>query len=510
MQSEKFALAFEGRRSPERETIEGFVNFSSNLYRVTLETDGMNRWSTTWSPVPLVAESATLDLYFNDDGNGGTGGYFYFRDGRLPSLYGLGATCSGDNVEVREKNLGLSFKGVVDSAFTTLSATESGPGGDSRIVFKPMSPERLSMSPGASDLPARLPGERIFHGSAPDDLGDGWRTTSLQDLNLNAKPFADLVGAVARGEFPNTHSNLVAKSGYLIFEQYFYGFDRDVLHDMRSASKSLASTLIGLAVDRDLIADSGAKALSFFPEYRLYRAWDSRKADITIQDLLTMSSGLDANDSDSNSVAAEGAYQAQSAEPDWTKLALDAPMIADPGVRLIYGGANPLILGGILDNVVGGRVEWFAEEALFRPLGIDSYRIYMDPTGIPHMGGGMYLRPRDMLKIGQMYLDAGKWRGQRILSESWVTESFGRYGRLEPIDRNGSEYGYLWWHENYEVNGKTVDSVEARGNGGQYIFVVPELTIVAVITSGNYGGGLAMTRQPQAIFQRYLLPALLD
>lgn len=223
-----------------------------------------------------------------------------------------------------------------------------------------------------------------------------------------------------------------------------------------------------------------------------------------------MSSGLDANDSDRNSVAAEGAYQSQSAQPDWVKLALDAPMIADPGKRLVYGSANPLILGGLLANAVGDRVAWFVDEALFAPLAIGEYRIYQDPTGRPCLGGGMHLRPRDMLKIGQLYLDGGRWQGRQVLSASWVTESFGRYGRLEPPDRNGNEYGYLWWHENYVVGDRTIASVEARGNGGQYIFVVPELQVVAVVTSGNYRGGLEMTRQPQRILQDYLLPAVLD
>jgi CubicO group peptidase (beta-lactamase class C family) len=113
-----------------------------------------------------------------------------------------------------------------------------------------------------------------------------------------------------------------------------------------------------------------------------------------------------------------------------------------------------------------------------------------------------------MLKIGQLYLDGGRWQGRQVLSESWVRDSFGKYGRLEPLDRNGNEYGYLWWHESYQVGGRKIASVEARGNGGQYIFVVPGLEAVAVITSGNYRGGLTMTRQPQRIFERYLLPAL--
>ena len=108
-----------------------------------------------------------------------------------------------------------------------------------------------------------------------------------------------------------------------------------------------------------------------------------------------------------------------------------------------------------------------------------------------------------------MYLDGGRWQGRQVLSESWVKESFGKYGRLEPLARNGNQYGYLWWHETYDVDGETIASVEARGNGGQYIFVVPELEVVAVITSGNYRSGLALTRQPQTIIEQYILPAFL-
>lgn len=507
MQSENFAIAFQGRMSPNRETVEGFVDYASNLYRIRLRAEGNSRWSGKWSPLPLVNDSVDFDLYFDDDGAGGTGGYFFFRDDRLPSLHGLDARCSGQRVEVREKNLDLNVIGEFDRAYSQLRAAISTPAGNSSIVFTPMSPERESTSPGSSDIPARSSADRPYSGLAPEETGDEWRTASPGDLKLKTERLVELVDAVAQGEFPKTHSILVAKSGYLVLEEYFYGFDREMLHDMRSASKSLTSALIGLAIDRQLIDSSDAKVLPFFPEYRLYQAWSPLKASISLRDLLTMSSGLDANDSDPQSAAAEMTYQSQSMQPDWTKLALDAPMIAVPGSRLIYGGANPLILGAVLDAVVDGRAEWFAEEALFQPLAIVDYRIFMDPTGIPYMGGGMHLRPRDMLKIGQIYVDGGRWQGRKILSESWIDESFGKYGRLEPLDRNGNEYGYLWWHENYQVDGKTVASIEARGNGGQYIFVVPALDLVAVITSGNYRGGLELTRQPQKIFEHFLLPA---
>lgn len=510
LQSESFGLSFEGSLSPGEERIDGFIFAASNLYRVTLTANGANRWMTTWHRIPQVTDSARVDLYIEDDGSGGTGAYFFFRDDRLPGLYGLGASCSDQTLEAREKNLGLTFSGGFDTEYSKLDLVMLGPGTKSRATFKRMSPDRLNMPPGRNEQPPRPRNDPGFSGDAPRDLDDGWRSASPRNAGLDAGPLRALVRAVASGELPNTHSILVAKDGALVVEEYFYAFDQSMLHDMRSASKSLTSTLVGLAVDRQLISGSDARVLPLLPAYRSYRAWDPRKTEITIQNLLTMSSGLDANDSDRQSVAAEGAYQSQAKQPDWAKFALDAPMIAQPGTRHIYGSANPLILGRILDSVLTDRVEWFAEEALFGPLGIDQYRVYLDPVGIPYMGGGMYLRPRDMLKIGQMYLDRGRWQGQQVLSSSWVRQSFGKYGQLEPFDRNGNDYGYLWWHEEYDVGGKKVASVEARGNGGQYIFVIPQLNAVAVVTSGNYRGGLEMTRQPQKIVQRYLLPALLN
>jgi CubicO group peptidase (beta-lactamase class C family) len=508
LQSEKFELSFEGSVSPAEERIDGFIVTASNLYRVTLGADRANHWSSTWRRLPDVAEFAKLDMYIDDDGSGGTGAYFFFRDDRYPSLYGLGATCAGQGIETREKTIGLTFRGSFDTEFSKLNLMVHGPGAESEVTFTRMSPDRRAIPPGSTERPARTRDEPGFSGKAPRFLNDGWRPARPQDQGVDVELLSALVASVSDGQWPNTHSILVSRNGSLVVEEYFHGFDESMLHDMRSASKSLASTLVGLAVDRQLISGSNAKVLSFFSKYRSFGSWDPRKTEITVQNLMTMSSGLDANDSDQQSVAAEWAYQSQTVQPDWTKFALDSPMIGQPGARLIYGGANPLILGGILDSVVGDRVEWFAEDALFAPLGIDQYRIYLDPIGVPYMGGGMYLRPRDMLKIGQMYLDDGRWNGRQVLSKSWVTESFGKYGQLEPLDRNGNQYGYLWWHETYDIGGRRISSVEARGNGGQYIFVIPELNAVVVITSGNYRGGLEMTRQPQRILEQFLLPAL--
>ncbi|UCF41557.1 MAG: serine hydrolase [Gemmatimonadota bacterium] len=507
-QSAELPIAVAGMVSDDGSRIGAFVQHASHVIRVELPRQqglAAPTWTTDWTPLGVREESVRFDLYVGDDGEGGLGGYFFFRDQRLPGLWGYGLECREGLVRLGERNLGLTFEGRLDSASNALSLMVTGLAGSAPITFERVSQQLLPSTPDAPEAPARHPTNAVYAERAPQALADGWPTAAPSEVGMSAGPIGDLVRAVVEGEMALTHSVLVARRGKLVVEEYFYGFDRDTWHDMRSASKTVTSTLIGLAVQEGHIESSRATALQFFPRYRRYANWDERKAEITVRDLLTMSSGLDADDSDPNSVAAEGRYQSQTRQPDWIRLALDAPMIADPGSQPLYGGANPLILGGILAQAVEEPVEWFAHRTLFAPLGIGHYKFLVDPTGVVYMGGGLHLRPRDMAKYGQLYLDGGVWQGRRILAEEWVRESWGKYGRLAPLDRNGHQYGYLWWHHQYQVGDRTIETVEARGMGGQYIFVVPSLELVAVITSGNYRTD--RTRQPEEILRRFILPA---
>ena len=215
-----------------------------------------------------------------------------------------------------------------------------------------------------------------------------------------------------------------------------------------------------------------------------------------------MSSGLDAVDFGikRKSVASEDNYQPTQ---DWTKTILEAPMINNPNTHANYGSANPYLLGVAMDSIVSEPLELFIDENLFQPLAISNYIIQTDMKGRPYFGGGMYLTPMGMMKFGELYLNKGKWNGKRVLSEDWVEKSFINYRVLENTpDKNG--YGYLWWHNTYKVNGKSIVSIEARGAGGQYIFILPELKSVVVITSGNYRNG--KTQQPEMILKKYILP----
>ncbi len=504
---EQPSIRFSGKAG-SNEQLDGFVYFGQRAYRVTLPAAEDGAWSGAWGPLPTQDSLVPFDLFLDDDGEGGTGAYLFFRDQRMPGLYGLGALCDGNSISFSELNLGLTFSGSFNDELTALTTDVTAFGGTATVTWQRRSEEQQAGQAGAAT--PRDSGLASFVDQAPTATEDGWQTARPSERQVEVAILNDLVQSVAAGDLPLTHSVLLAKSGELVVEEYFYGFDRDTIHDMRSASKSIASALVGLAVDRKLISGAQATALDFLG-YESYANWSEAKADITLRHLMTMSSGLDANDSDRNSAASENRYQSQREQLDWIKFALDVPMIAEPGERLIYGSANPMVLAGVLESATGAPVEWFAEEALLSPLGIDNYTVFMRPANAgAYLGGGMYLRPRDMLKIGQLYLDGGKWQGKQILSEAWVEESFQVYGRLEPLDRNGNPYGYLWWHEEYHVGDRSIASVEARGNGGQYIFVVPELDVVAVITAGNYRGGLEMTRQSQRIFADYVLPSLVS
>ena len=407
---------------------------------------------------------------------------------------------------VGEKNLGLWLEGRFARDPDALDLTVTGLGGSVPMTFRRLSDELVPESPWDTDVPPRGVTDARYVERAPTELDDGWATATPSSEGLDVGRIDDLVEAIVALEMTLAHSVLVARRGRLVVEEYFYGFDRTTWHDMRSASKSVTSALVGLAIDRGEIPSVQSRALTFFPTYRQYANWDDRKAEITVQHLLTMSSGLDANDSDRQSVASEGNYQSQTGQPDWTRFALDAPMIADPGLQILYGSANPLILGGILQAVLEEPVEWFAHRYLLGPLGVQEYRFFHDPAGVLYMGGGMSMRPRDMAKFGQLYLDGGVWNGERLMSEEWVHESLQKYGRI--VNRLENEYGYLWWHSTIQVGDRTVETVEARGAGGQYIYVVPSLEMVAVITSGNYRNG--RYRQPEEIMERFILPAALD
>ncbi|GAL63265.1 6-aminohexanoate-dimer hydrolase [Algibacter lectus] len=333
-----------------------------------------------------------------------------------------------------------------------------------------------------------------------------WKIGGFKNDNKNSiLKLTEMEYLISKDSFPNTHSVVISKKGKIEYENYFDGYNSNIPHDMKSASKSISSGIVGIAKDKLLFNSVKQSIFDFLPEkYQIHK--DSLKTKIDIQSLLTMSSGIDAIDYGINtnpkSSATENNYQRT---PDWIEAILKAPMIHKPNTNANYGSANPALLGVAMDSVISEPLELFIDKFLFQKLKISNYIIQTDLRDKPYFGGGMYLTPKDMLKFGELYLNKGKWQSKRIISKKWVKKSFKNYRNLENVtDKNG--YGYLWWHNTYQINEKNIKSIEARGNGGQYIFVIPCLQTVVVITSGNYRNG--KTQQPEEIFEKHILPYL--
>jgi CubicO group peptidase (beta-lactamase class C family) len=292
---------------------------------------------------------------------------------------------------------------------------------------------------------------------------------------------AEDVDAAAQ-TLPRLYSLLVSLRGELLFERYYNGRSRDRLANIKSASKSVISALVGIAVDRRLIPDVQTPIATYFPE--LASDPDARKAEITVEHLLTMRPGLEGT-SNRN-------YGAWVTSRDWVRHALARPMFASPGAEMEYSTGNTHLLSAILTKAAGQTTRQFANEVLATPLGFTLAQWPRDPQGIYFGGNDMLLTPRQMLAFGELYLNEGHVGGEQVLSPRWVQRScegverdrrpgpaFDPDGNVDPLrDRH---YGYGWWvHQigDYET-------CFAWGYGGQYIFVLPELDVVLVATSAS-------------------------
>jgi len=291
---------------------------------------------------------------------------------------------------------------------------------------------------------------------------------------------ADEVDAAAR-TLPRLHSLLVSRRGELLFERYYNGIRRDRPANIKSASKSVVSALVGIALDRTLIPGVQAPIVNYFPE--LAREGDPRKRAITVEHLLMMRPGLEGTSGRN--------YGAWVTSRNWVRHALARPMYAAPGEEMEYSTGNTHLLSAILTTVTGTSTLQFANEALAQPLGFSFAPWPRDPQGIYFGGNDMLMTPRQMLAFGELYLNKGRVNGRQVLPTAWVARSCeGRVRNRRPgnpaFDPSGGvdpmrdrRYGYGWWvHDigDYEA-------CFAWGYGGQYIFVLPALDLVLVTTS---------------------------
>jgi len=353
----------------------------------------------------------------------------------------------------------------------------------------------------------------------PDGCGvpvardDGWPVASANDDKLIDR------GALCRmadrlvASSANVHAVLVARGGKLVFERYFKGsdeingrrvegvtFDADTLHNIKSATKSVTSLALGIAIDRGLIRSVDEPIFSFFPELSDLRS--PEKERIQLVHALTMTMGLKwveaipSNEDDNDEVRMHMAS-------DPCRYVLGLPATASAGQEYFYNTGALTLVSAIVRKATGRTLDEFARETLFQPLGITSVE-WVRVKGNSDAGGGLRLRPRDMAKIGQLVLAGGRWNDSQIVSKAWIETS-----TAPKIEATGSQfYGYLWFLGRSLPNGREVHWVGALGRGGQSIRIVPELDLVVVVTAGYYQDYSSRAFQVQSGIFRDVLRAV--
>jgi CubicO group peptidase (beta-lactamase class C family) len=317
--------------------------------------------------------------------------------------------------------------------------------------------------------------------------------------------------AIKAGEFTKIGSILIARHGQLVYEKYFEG-DAATLRDTRSATKTVTSVLVGLAIQEKKLSGTNARILDRLPEYRRnLQNPDPRKEQITVEDLLTMSSPLECDDwNDSSRGNEERMYLIE----DWAQFILDLPIRGrmrtgeaqeSPryGRNFSYCTGGVFVLSEVLTKATGVRTDKYAEQKLFGPLQITNATWVYSPLNIPQTGGGLRLSTPDLLKIAQLYLNGGMWKGKQIINEDWVKRSTAPHAQIN----DHQEYGYLWWLQSFKSAGVSYPAFFMTGNGGNKVLAFPTLDMAVAITSTNYNTR-GMHEQTERLLSDYILAAV--
>lgn len=329
----------------------------------------------------------------------------------------------------------------------------------------------------------------------PEKTGDGLEVGALKTAGLDDGLIKQMVEKIAVETYKNVHSILIVKDGKLAVEEYFYEYDRNRLHQMRSTTKSVVSALVGIAIEKGFIKSVNEPVLSFFPEYDVKNLSEDKKK-IIIENLLTHQSGLDCDDDNQKSAGNE---LKMGTSPDWVKFTLDLPMNDKPKTRAKYCSGGVIVLGRIVEKATGKTLKEFAAQNLFKPLGITDFEWNFKPDNRSvETFCQIYLTPRAMAKFGLLYLNGGKYGGKQVISSDWVKASLSKHSVV-----NDTDYGYLWWRPWFNVSGKRADGIAAKGYGGQRIYLRQDLNLVVVITGGNYNGN----SPSDDILAKYILPS---
>ena len=301
---------------------------------------------------------------------------------------------------------------------------------------------------------------------------EGWRLSTPEEQGMHSQKLLQMLETIKEKQI-GIQSVAVMRNGYLVLDTYTHPYKDGQKHKMWSVTKSITSALIGIAIDKGFIKGVDQKVIDFFPDREILNL-DDRKKSMTLRNLLTMTSGLQANDGWEKNWA--GMFKMMKSD-DWTQYALNLPMESAPGERFEYYNCNSHLLSAIISETTGMNTIDFANKHLFQPLGIENAKWDTSPEGVSIGWFGLWLEPKEMAKLGLLYLNKGKWEDKQIISSNWIKESITPYNDTRLLDQ---KYGYQWW-----IN--PAGYFSANGAYGQFIEVLPDKKLVAVFT-GNIEG----------------------
>lgn len=361
--------------------------------------------------------------------------------------------------------------------------------------------------------------------AVPAELGDLWTVGHANTVGVSAEILEAMMAEIQSGNFPLIDSIAVARRGVLVLSETVrtitgtaderVGNADPAMHAQNSVSKSFAAALTGIAIDQGVFENTEVPYLSLFP-YPDYENRDDRKDNITLQHVLTMTLGLDWNEweppySDPDNQM----FTHYATHVDVSKGLLDLPMAFDPGTRFAYNTIASVSLGQAIENNAPLSLIDYGSAFFLAPLGITRIEVERTPSGLPDLGRGLFLTTRDMLKLGQLYLDNGEWQGRQVVSSDWVSRSTTVNVELEWAEPDGmvwqmEGYGYHWWLGTFTVDGRRYDSYAAWGFGEQWLMVIPELELVVAVNAHGRNGTAEESNEILSLIRDYVLVSALQ
>jgi CubicO group peptidase (beta-lactamase class C family) len=353
----------------------------------------------------------------------------------------------------------------------------------------------FGLPPVSAQATGRTPHEMKPEGEAT------WSQEKHAGPGINPAAIESLYQEMAREPHHDLKAIVIVRSGRLASEHYFNGDSADTLHDIRSATKSITSLLMGIAIQKGLVHrvnDSIAPYLPGLPR--------DGKEKITIKDLLNMRSGLDADDEDPSTPGDEDNLDKSS---DWIHTIYTVPIKWAPGAKYNYCSINAFLTGAIIENATHMALDEFARVNLFEPLGIQNYRWRHVPVDRITGQGNLSITARDMAAIGELMLNGGTVKGKRLVSHAWIARSLANQVSISDSDPYADFYGYMWYTKAEPLSSDTIEVHFASGNGGNKIYIVPSLHMVVAITSSAYNTNYGQ-RRSQGILWKTLAAASLQ